>query len=236
MSTLGHGPTPPWLSHVCAKSPDAHPRMMLRPPAEVVPRPAAVLMLFGGSEQSDPRRPGGLPDDAFILLTQRAATMRQHRGQVAFPGGAADPGDAGPVDTALREAREETGLDPAGVRPLSLLPGIYVPVSGFEVTPVLAYWETPSPIGVVDPTEASRVDTVAVHDLIEPGNRFALRHPDIPYDSPAFVTDGMLIWGFTAGLLAGMLSVSGWEKPWDQSDVRDMESTLAQYGMEVRRS
>nr|WP_229676075.1 CoA pyrophosphatase [Hoyosella rhizosphaerae] len=209
--------------------------MMLRAPEGASVRSAAVLMLFGGSRDANADAPGGLPDDAHVLLTQRAATMRQHKSQVAFPGGAADPGDTGPIDTALREAREETGLDPSGVRPLTLLPEIYVPVSGFEVTPVLAYWETPSDVSVVDPTEAARVANVAVHDLIKPENRFMLRHPDIPYDSPAFVTSGMLIWGFTAGLLAGMLSVSGWEHPWDKNDVRDMEKTLNQFGMEVRR-
>ncbi|MCW4352713.1 CoA pyrophosphatase [Hoyosella sp. YIM 151337] len=214
---------------------EAHPRLMLRAPADIEPRPAAVLILFSGPRAAEKASPGGLPEHADVLLTQRAATMRQHRGQVAFPGGAADMDDDDAIATALREAEEETGLRPAGVRPLVLLPEIFVPVSGFEVTPVVAYWENPSPVWVVDPSEASRVARVPVHDLIEPANRFVLRHSEFGYESPAFLTDGMLIWGFTAGLLAGMLSVSGWEKPWDQSDVRDMESILAEYGMEVRR-
>ncbi|WP_064441418.1 NUDIX hydrolase [Hoyosella altamirensis] len=213
---------------------DAHPRLMLSAPDDVTPRHAAVLMLFAGPEKADPITPGGLPDGADVLLTQRASTMRQHRGQVAFPGGAADEEDEGPIATALREAQEETGLDPVGVRPLVLLPRIYIPPSGFDVTPVLAYWPEPSPVWVVDPSEASRVARVPVHELIEPENRFVLRHAEFGYESPAFLTDGMLIWGFTAGLLAGMLTVSGWEKPWDESDVRDMETTLAEYGMEVR--
>jgi 8-oxo-dGTP pyrophosphatase MutT (NUDIX family) len=208
--------------------------MSLRAPDGVASRAAAVLMLFGGPAQADPTARGGLPHEAEVLLTQRAATMRSHSGQVAFPGGAADPEDDGPVSTALREAQEETDLDPAGVRPVALLPPIYVPVSGFEVTPVLAYWQRPSPVRVVDPAEAARVARVPVRDLIDPDNRFTIRHRTLGYESPAFLADGMLVWGFTAGLLAGLIAAAGWEIPWNTRDVRDLETTLAQYDMEVR--
>ncbi|MFV0082875.1 NUDIX domain-containing protein, partial [Staphylococcus aureus] len=87
------------------------------------------LVLFGGDPDSH-----GLPVDADILLTQRAATLREHRGQVAFPGGSTDDGDDGPITTALREAQEETGLDPAGVEPIATLDSIFVPPSRFNVT------------------------------------------------------------------------------------------------------
>ncbi|MGZ4521595.1 MAG: NUDIX hydrolase, partial [Mycobacteriaceae bacterium] len=73
-------------------------------------RAAAVLMLFAGHEV----------DDADVLLLERASNMRTHSGQIAFPGGALDPEDDGPVAAALREAQEETALDPAGVLPLAL--------------------------------------------------------------------------------------------------------------------
>lgn len=194
------------------------------------PRRAAVLVLFGGAFDGDPALPGGLPADADVLLTQRAATMRQHRGQVAFPGGGVDDGDDVPVGTALREAVEETGLDPAGVQPLALLPTLFVPPSKFDVTPVLAYWREPSAVRVVDEGETERVVRVRLSELLDPAHRFMVRG-SLGYQSPAFQVDGMLVWGFTGGILAGICKSAGWEREWDRDDVRDLESSLAAVGM-----
>ncbi|WP_194838358.1 CoA pyrophosphatase [Nocardia sp. XZ_19_369] len=194
------------------------------------PRQAAVLVLFGGSPEADPAAPGGLPADAEVLLTQRAATMRQHRGQVAFPGGAVDPGDTGPIDTALREACEETGLERSGVEPLAVLPKLFVPPSRFDVTPVVAYWRTPSEVGVVDESETERVVRVPLSALLDPANRFLVRG-SLGYQSPAFQVDGMLVWGLTGGILAGIFKAAGWECEWDHKDVRDLETALADVGM-----
>ncbi|MFF0489481.1 NUDIX hydrolase [Nocardia sp. NPDC003482] len=198
--------------------------------AALRPRQAAVLVLFAGSPEPDPAAPGGLPADADVLLTQRATTLRQHRGQVAFPGGGVEPGDAGPIDTALREAWEETGLDRAGVEPIAVLPEIFVPPSRFDVTPVVAYWREPGEVRVVSEAEATRVVRVPIADLIDPANRFVVRHP-LGYMGPAFAVHGMLVWGFTAGVLAGLLAVSGWEREWDHHDVRDLQASLAAVGM-----
>ncbi len=194
------------------------------------PRQAAVLVLFAGSVEPDPAAPGGLPADADVLLTQRASTMRQHRGQVAFPGGAEDSGDDGPVGTALREAAEETGLDPAGVQPFAVLPKLFVPPSKFDVTPVLGYWRAPSPVGVVDQAETERVVRVPLTELLDPAHRFMVRG-SLGYQSPAFQVDGMLVWGLTGGILAGIIKTAGWERDWDRGDVRDLESSLAAVGM-----
>lgn len=194
------------------------------------PREAAVLVLFDGSAAADPYAPGGLPVDAHVLLTQRAVTMRQHRGQVAFPGGAVDPEDDGPIDTALREAAEETGLERAGVQPLTLLPKLFVPPSRFDVTPVVAYWREPSEVRVVDPGETERVVRVPMAELLDPANRFQVRST-LGYSSPAFQVDGMLVWGLTGGILAGLITGAGWEIDWDRSDVRDLEASLAAVGM-----
>ncbi|MET7773918.1 CoA pyrophosphatase [Nocardia sp. NPDC005366] len=194
------------------------------------PRQAAVLVLFSGSADGDPGAVGGPPADADVLLTQRASTMRQHRGQVAFPGGAVDDGDTDPIDTALREASEETGLDRAGVEPLVVLPKLFVPPSRFDVTPVVAYWRTPGEVRVVDQSETERVVRVPLTDLLDPANRFLVRGP-LGYQSPAFQVDGLLVWGLTGGILAGIFGSSGWEPEWDRTDVRDLETSLAAVGM-----
>jgi 8-oxo-dGTP pyrophosphatase MutT (NUDIX family) len=194
------------------------------------PRAAAVLVLFGGAARSENGQP---PVDADVLLTQRSATLRQHGGQVAFPGGGADPGDAGPIGTALREAQEETGLDPAGVEPLAVLAPILVPPSRYDVTPVVAYWRTPSPVGVVDLAESQRVTRVPIATLVDPANRFQVRHP-LGFQGPAFAVDGMLVWGFTAGILDGLLTASGWEVDWDRTDIRDLEAAISGAGKDHR--
>jgi 8-oxo-dGTP pyrophosphatase MutT (NUDIX family) len=168
-------------------------------------------MLFGHAEHG--------PD---VLLLRRADTLGSHAGQVAFPGGGAEPSDDGPIATALREAVEEVGVDPAGVRPVALLPRLFVPVSGFDVTPVLAHWTTPSAVRAVDPAETAAVARVPVAHLTDPANRVRVRHPS-GMISPAYLFPGMLIWGFTAGLLTVLLHVGGWERPWDDTVVHDLD-------------
>ncbi|TQF75260.1 CoA pyrophosphatase [Rhodococcus spelaei] len=222
---------PEWLHRVVTLPPtdgnSVNPVLRRRTPEGTTARDAAVLVLFGGSEDADPMCVGGLPEDADLLLTQRASTLRQHSGQIAFPGGAADPEDDGPIATALREAEEETGLDPSGVRALAVLPGIFVPPSGFDVTPVVGYWDRPSPVRPVDAGETAKVARVPMRSLLDPDNRFIVKHR-LGYQGPAFLVDGMLVWGFTAGVLAGLIAVSGWEIDWDRRDVRDLEVALAE--------
>ncbi len=181
------------------------------PPPEDGSRAAAVLILFGRDTHG--------PD---VLLTERAAGLRDHAGQVSFPGGGAEPGDADPVATALREAAEETGVQPAGVQPLALLPELFIPPSGFSVTPVLAHWRAPAAVAPVDPAETAAVARVPVAELVDPANRFQVRHPS-GYVGPAFEVAGMVVWGFTGVLLAALLSLGGWERPWDRSLLRDLD-------------
>ncbi len=176
---------------------------MARPPAEGG-RPSAVLILLGQEPAADG------PD---VLLLQRAADMRNHAGQPAFPGGAADPGDPDPPGTALREAAEEVGLDPSTVRVLATLPPLWISVSRFVVTPVLAWWRSPHPVHPRLPAEVARVERVPVAELVDPANRMWLRHPS-GYRGPAFRVRGMLVWGFTAGVLTALLDLAGWARPW----------------------
>ncbi len=175
-------------------------------------RPAAVLILLG----EDPRHG---PD---VLLVERASTLRTHAGQVAFPGGGADPEDADAVATALREAEEETGLDPSGVVPLAQLPDLFLPPSGFVVTPVVAFWERPSAVHAVDAGETAAVVRVPVAHLADPVRRIRVGHPS-GYVGPAFLVAGLLVWGFTGGLLSAVLDLGGWARPWDATRVFDLD-------------
>ncbi|MFF4650930.1 NUDIX hydrolase [Streptomyces sp. NPDC001380] len=158
-----------------------------------------------------------------LLLIERARSLRSHAGQPSFPGGALDPEDGdprgdGPVNAALREAREETGVDPDGIQVFGVLPDLYIPVSDFVVTPVLGWWREPSPVAAVDPAEVASVFRVPVADLTDPANRARLRHPS-GYTGPAFLVAGRVVWGFTAGVIDRVLHHSGLERPWDTSRV-----------------
>jgi 8-oxo-dGTP pyrophosphatase MutT (NUDIX family) len=182
-------------------------------------RHAAVLVLFGvldGRPGVHPTR--AVPADLDVLLVGRAATLRHHSGQVAFPGGRVDPGDTGPEAAAIREAVEETGLDAAGVEVLGTLGELAVPVSNHLVTPVLAWWSRPSPVGVVDAGESAHVFRAPVADLLDPGNRRSTVHRlgGATYRSPAFVAGDHLVWGFTAIVLDRLFDALGWAEPWDR--------------------
>ncbi|GGM65591.1 coenzyme A pyrophosphatase [Longimycelium tulufanense] len=208
---------PEWLRGLVRSTADLEASALTRvsPPLTDSPRRAAVLMLFG----ADGAGPDSGPD---VLLLRRADGLNAHPGQVAFPGGALDPTDSGPVAGALREAEEEVGVRPAGVRPVAVFPELYVPPSGFLVTPVLAHWQQPCPVAPVDPAETAAVARVPVGYLSDPANRFRVRHPS-GYVGPAFAVPGMLVWGFTGGLLSGLLALGGWEREWDATDVRDLD-------------
>ena len=141
--------------------------------------------------------------------------MRAHAGQPAFPGGAVDPGDADAVDAALREAHEETALVRSGVLPFGVLPDLYLPVSDFVVTPVLAWWREPSEVHAAAPDEVASVQRVPIAEFVEPANRCRVRHPS-GYVGLGFEVRGMLVWGFTAGIIAAVLNATGWAVPWDE--------------------
>src|SRR5215475_7431411 len=98
------GAAPPWLRTLASNAQRMTVPPPLRPPVPGTGRPSAVLMLFGET--------GGEPD---LLIVQRSPWLRRHAGQPAFPGGAIEAADHGPVGAALRETAEEAGVDPAGV-------------------------------------------------------------------------------------------------------------------------
>ena len=184
-------------------------------------RRAAVLVLFGVLDSAPARDggPGHVPADLDVLLHRRAATLGHHPGQVAFPGGGIDPEDGGPEAAALREAVEETGLDPTGVDVLGTLGELPLPVSDNVVTPVVGWWTRPSRVAAVDHREAVDVFRAPVADLLEPARRGVVVHP-VPRGrsrTPAFELDGgVVVWGFTAIVLSGIFDALGWTVPWDQ--------------------
>ncbi|WP_372434939.1 NUDIX hydrolase [Actinotalea soli] len=189
-------------------------------------RPAAVLILLGALDGRPAHHPSpAVPQDLDVLLLGRSPALTHHPGQVSFPGGRLDPGDDGPVAAALREAVEETGLDRTGVDVLGTLAPVPVPVSRHLVTPVLAWWAAPSPVGVVDHAESSVVFRAPVADLIDPGRRrSATTYRGRPVGrTPAFLVDSLdggaphVVWGFTALLLDRVLDALGWAEPWDPS-------------------
>lgn len=139
-----------------------------------------------------------------LWLTKRSSALKNHPGQIAFPGGKQDPGDPTPVDAALREAHEEIGLDPAKVDVLGALPA-HETVTGFNVTPVIAYVREPFD-PVAEPGEVEEVFAVPFAHVTDPASfliegrrwRGQRRHyytvPWGPY----------YIWGATARILRGL--------------------------------
>jgi 8-oxo-dGTP pyrophosphatase MutT (NUDIX family) len=173
-------------------------------------RRSAVLILFADGTDG--------PD---VLLIEKSQHLRSHAGQPAFPGGGADPDDDYPIGTALREAEEEAGVDPAGVRVLATMQELFLGPSDNLVVPVVAWWDDPSDVSVGDPREVARVARVPLAELADPRNRFRVRGPS-GYVGPAFAVADMLVWGFTAGLLDAILEAAGLARPWDVRDVRPL--------------
>lgn len=187
---------------------------------------AAVLILFGVLD----RTPAALDEapvarDLDVLLQRRSPTLSSHPGQVSFPGGRTEPDDADAVATALREAQEETGLDPAGVEVLATLPVIPLAASNHLVTPVLGWWRTPSRVAAVDHAETVEVFRVPVAQLLDPATRFTstLHRMGRTFRGPAFDVDGTIVWGFTAMVLDALFDAAGWTLPWDASVERPIE-------------
>ena len=191
---------------------------------EVLPPPAdeVIPVLVGGMEglrppRVPPRGGTGRPAGVLVLLypdadglgrvvlTERASRDGHHSGEVSFPGGKAEPDDADPTATALREAAEEIALDAdaAGLRVVGLLDRFWIPVSDFDVTPVVAV--APSrPVLIASPDEVARIVEPPVERFL-PGAPVQIVERTIrdwPLRYGAYDLDGLSVWGATARILS----------------------------------
>jgi 8-oxo-dGTP pyrophosphatase MutT (NUDIX family) len=140
-----------------------------------------------------------------LIFTIRTETLPSHKGQIAFPGGSADPGDASPVETALRETHEEIGLDPAHVDVLGRLDAFPTFVSGFVVTPVVGWLEN-APELVPNPAEVATILHVPVRELSEDiRSEAGFSHQDKTYPTEAWIWQDNVIWGVTARIVRSFL-------------------------------
>lgn len=159
-----------------------------RPRTDERPRPAAVLV-------------GIKRDDAGVVLTLRSTELARHAGQVAFPGGAREPVDASVVDTALREAREEVGIEPDRVHPLGYL-SRYDTITGYRMTAVVGILATGIELEP-DRSEIERVFTVPLEHVADPGRYRCdrVRYRERRYEILTLEHPEFRIWGATAALL-----------------------------------
>lgn len=145
------------------------------------------------------------PDGAEVLLTRRSMELRNHKGEMSFPGGRCDPGES-PVETALREAHEEIGLDPTLPRVVGELEHLSTIVSKSYIVPVVATLD--EPIDLAPRTmEADRVMWTPISDLTRPGTYHRERWGLAPLDRPLhfFLLDDETVWGATARMLVDLL-------------------------------
>lgn len=149
------------------------------------------------------------PSGPTVLLTRRTEHLRDHAGQISFPGGRIEPGDASPAAAARREAEEEIGLDPATVEVLGeLVP--YDTVTGFRIHPVVA-WLQP-PLGLrLDPFEVAEIFEVPLRFVADPANqrRHSYRRGALTRGYYVLYYQGRFIWGATAGILVNFSSLLG---------------------------
>ena len=205
---------PDWFEELVASAPQlSNEQMRWQPVPDTQEREAAVLILFGQGDSS-----------GEVVLIQRPETMRSHAGQPAFPGGSIDESDASPTQTALREAQEETGLNPESVTVVAELPQLWLLPSRFKVTPVLAWWHSPHELSIPESGEVAAVHRVPLDELLNPDNRVrALTRSG--FMGPAFQVRDMLVWGFTGGILSKLFEIAGWAIEWDQERIVDVPAS-----------
>ena len=191
-------PPPAWLRP--ERLPDGVPFERPAPPS-TARRAAALILVYPGSD-----------GEAMLVLTQRVDYGGTHSGEVSLPGGKVDPGDADAPSTALREAREEVGLDAAaaGVEVVASLDALWIPPSNFRVQPIVAI-AARRPAFVPDRREVAAILEVPVTAFL-PSVAPVIIDPD-PFGRPlrygAYMVEGRIVWGATAAILGQFGAVLG---------------------------
>lgn len=146
------------------------------------------------------------PEEPGLIFTERRADLRRHAGEISFPGGRQDRGDADLAATALREAREEIALDPAGVELAGALTPVSTFVTGYRVHPFVGLVAHPAELGLQpNPSEVETVLTFSLGRLREGYAMRRLIRRGVPIHTPTYEVEGQLIWGATARILADLL-------------------------------
>lgn len=152
----------------------------------------------------------GWPDEPGLIFTERRADMRRHAGEISFPGGRRDEGDAYYAATALREAHEEIGLDPAAVELGEELPATATFATGYRIHPVVGRIPHPRDLDLVpNPTEVESVLAFSLAALRDSYDIRKLVRRGVAIHTPTYEADGHLIWGATARILGEFLTRVG---------------------------
>lgn len=181
-------------------------------------RTSAVLALFTPTDRRS-RVTDTVRDGVDLFFVQRSPTLRHHPGQISLPGGTLETGESA-VEAAVRETHEEIGLAPEYVDVLATLDPVLIPVSGFVVTPVLAWTDHPEAVSEITPGEVLHTLRARVADLLEPGNRASVAIAG--HRSAGFRQPTGWIWGFTGNLIDHLFTELEWTRPWPRERVHPM--------------
>ncbi len=172
----------------------------------LTPAEAAAKPSRGGTDAAVLLALYGWPEEPGLIFTERRADLRRHAGEISFPGGRQDPGDADLAATALREAQEEIALDPAAVTVVGAVTPVSTFVTGYRVHPFVGTVAEPLELGLEpNPTEVETVLTLSLAVLREGYTMRRLIRRGVPIHTPTYEVDGALIWGATARILAELI-------------------------------
>jgi 8-oxo-dGTP pyrophosphatase MutT (NUDIX family) len=173
----------------------------------LTPEEAATMEARGETDAAVLLALYGWPEAPGLIFTERRADLRRHAGEISFPGGRRDEGDADLVATALREAQEEIALAPEAVELAGALPPTSTFVTGYRIHPFVGRVASPGELSLApNPAEVETVLTLPL-DLLREG--YAMRRlvrRGVPLHTPTYEAEGRLIWGATARILGDLLS------------------------------